>query len=356
MVNTIGIKRLINQWVHLPKQDASIADVVRHMGAMQAQDYNQCVWAIGSRIPSSTSSEVEKAFAEKQVIRTWTMRGTIHAIVPEDARLFLDLCASRILKGHGRRMQQLELTEKIMRQCADLIHAKIADNDGITRTEIMQLLEQNNITTDGQRGYHILWHLAHQGILYISAQDGREQWFSLLDKLNVPPCPPRDEALANLIERYFTSHAPATEHDFARWTGLTLTDTRKGIASLGNKIRADIIDDVTYYSIPSHDNLPSSLHLLAAFDEFLLGYKDRDAVLPPEHAQKVVPGNNGVFQPLIVLDGQVIGVWKRKIKSNAVDIEVHPFDTLDKMTTQQIEAQADVYSQFMGLPINLAFG
>lgn len=349
--NEIGLQRLGNQQL-ANRTLASAFEIVSWMGAMQAQDYKQALWAIGCRLSAGARlPEVEAALANHQIIRTWPMRGTIHFIPAEDARWMLSLGAAKALAGHGRRMKQLDLTEETMARCTDLFTEALDDAGWLSRGALLQIAEDDGISTAGQRGYHILWHLAHQGVLVLGAGTGQSQQFALLRAVSPAPRQlSRDAALVELLRRYLRSHGPATEADFARWSGLTLTETRRALAELDGTLQRVTLDDATYYQ--SADPLPpakrESVHLLAGFDEFLLGYKDRSAVLPEEHAQKVVPGNNGVFQPLIVVGGQVVGTWKRTLKAQSVDITLHPFAPLGK-TEDAVRAAASDYAQFMGL-------
>lgn len=355
MVNQLGTQRLFRHRV-MGEQCTSADAVTRWMGAMQAQDYKQSLWAIGARLADATVADIEQAIADGKIVRTWSQRGTIHFIPADDILWMLDLCASRILSGHGRRMKQLELTDDIMAQCADLVREAMDDGAHKSRADIMQLCDNAGISTAGQRGYHILWHLAHQGLICITTQEGREQSFALVEKW-IPNARQlsRDEALAELVLRFFQSHSPATDYDFAKWSGLTLTDTRKGLAMNEKNLESYQHNDMTHWFAGDVPELESSVCLLPAFDEFLLGYKDRDDILEPEHADKVCPGGNGVFQPMIVVDGQIVGVWKRKLKAKSIDIELLPFTTLGDARDVVI-TEAERYGQFMGLPINIIEG
>ncbi|MGB3634226.1 MAG: winged helix DNA-binding domain-containing protein, partial [Rubrobacteraceae bacterium] len=163
----------------------------------------------------------------------------------------------------------------------------------------------------------------------------------------------REESLAELTKRYFVSHGPATVHDFARWAGLTVTEARSGVEAAG--LVSEELVGTEYWTTkdaPGHATYGgSSVHLLPGFDEYLIGYKDRSAVLAEEHASKIVPGKNGVFMPTIVVGGQVIGTWKRKLKKNSMDITLSPFTQLGDSEERIIEA-ASSYSQFAGLPLS----
>jgi hypothetical protein len=348
----IATQRLINQRITGEKCGTPEA-VVKWMGAIQAQDYGQALWAIGSRTESATITDVESAIAEGRIIRTWPMRGTIHFVPAEDAKWMLNLCASRVLAGRERRMQQLGLTDDDMARCEALFVDALSGGKRLTRPDMLRLVTDVGISTEGQRGYHILGHIAHAGVICLGPMEGKQQTFALLDEW-VPQSRDlsREEALAELVWRYFASHGPATEADFARWTGLTLADTRLGLEMVNFRLMSAEIEGTTYWMTDggTAPTVEKPVSLLPGFDEYVIGYQDRSAVLSDEHAGKIVPGNNGLFLPMIVVEGQVVGTWKRKLKRRTMDISLHPFEPLGELEAE-VAAAARAYSDFMGLPI-----
>jgi len=348
----MGISRLGNQKI-VGKTQHTAEEILKWMGAMQAQDYKQAVWAVGLRM-NTTLKAVENAIAEAKILRTWSQRGTIHFVPAEDAKWMLQLCASRIITGHGRRMNQLELTDDIMVQSEKVIVRALSGKKIFTRAEIFALLNEARISTEGQRGYHILWHLAHLGVICIGPNRDKDQTFVLLEDWvpNLRQLTP-DEALTELVWRYFSSHGPATDYDFARWSGLTLTDTRKGIHNNGSRLVSFKLADMTYWM--SDLATPTSaqpVYLLPGFDEYLIGYQDRSAIITDDHFQKIVPGNNGVFKPMIVVDGQIIGTWGYKATKKSVDITLSPFVSIDNLA-DEIRIASESFSKFIELDVRI---
>jgi hypothetical protein len=350
----IGCHRLANQHIAGDRFDHP-EDAVRWMGALQAQDYGQAVWAIGVRTQSATLADVERAIADAKIIRTWPMRGTIHFIPPENARWMLNLSAVRMLAADRRRMAQLDLTVDIIARCGDLFREALSGGKRLSRPAMMALLEDAGISTQGQRGYHILWYLSQSGVICLGPMEGKQQTFALLEEW-APDARdlPREEALAELARGYFTSHGPATVHDFAWWAGLTVTDARQGLEGAKPALASETIEDTEYWYSAGAPSLPDGVGeavLLPGFDEFLLGYKDRSAVLAAEHAQKVVPGNNGIVLAMIVVSGQIVGTWKRRLKKKAVEVTLLPFAPLGP-AEDQVLAAAQAYADFVGLPLS----
>ena len=204
---------------------ASPAALVAHMGAMQAQDHGNALWGIGLRVPGAGIADVRAAIASHAVVRTWMLRGTLHFVAGADLRWMLALVGARSIAGMAGRHRQLELDETVFAACRKLL-AKALQGKTLTRGALFELLEAKGISTQGQRGIHILWRLAHDGLICFAAHEGKQPAFALLDDWLPDPGPAltRDEALATLAQRYFTSHGPATAADFAWWAGLTMAD------------------------------------------------------------------------------------------------------------------------------------
>jgi len=321
----IPSQRLFNQAISQPRF-ATAGEVVQWMGAMQAQDYTQAVWAVGLRMQNGTLAAVEAALARAQIVRTWVMRGTIHFAPPQDVRWMLKLAAARILARDQRRLAQLELSVDDMARCADLLRGILAGGRVLPRAAVLAALEQAGISTQKQRGYHILWYAGQAGVICMGPMQDKQQTFVLLDDwVAAGRTLSTEEALAELAQRYANSHAPATAQDLAWWAGISVGEARRGFADAG--LASEKIDGITYYlgqnPAPTQPNTAS--YLLPGYDEYLLGYKERGAVISPDHARRVVPGGNGVFYPIIVQNGQVVGTWKRALKKKGIEITLDPF-------------------------------
>jgi DNA glycosylase AlkZ-like len=353
----IGLRRLVSQRV-LGKPLENPADVVRWFGAVQAQDYGQSLWAIGSRLRRATAASVERAIAERRIVRTWLMRGTIHFAAPEDVRHLLALCAPRLAVAEQRRREQIGLTAAELDRCRDVLGEALAGDRRLSRPGVFRLLEEAGVATTAQRGYHILARLARDGLICIGPMEGRQPTFVLLDDW-APRAQAREltreETLADLAGRFVTSRGPVTDRDLARWAGITLADARNGLRNAPELATREL--DGAAYWLPA-DQADAAApragrrrgYLLAGFDEFLLGYKDRSAQLESEYAGRVAPGANGVFKPVIVLGGQIAGTWKRTLRGEALAIELDPFALGAAALAPLVQADAQRYRTFLGLP------
>lgn len=343
----IGPRRLVSQQIARPHPDDPAA-VVRRLGAVQAQDYLGALWAVGLRTAGATEQTVTQALAEGRIIRTWPMRGTIHMVAPQDVRWMLALLTPRVIRGGQGRLRQLGIDADTLAASARVIVAALEGGGQLTRPAIFARLESAGIATVGQRGYHILVQLAQTGLICFGAHAGRQPTFALLDEW-APPAPPlpRDEALATLALRYVQSRGPATIHDFCWWSGLTVADARAGLGAIAGQVATAQRDGQTYYyDAAGAADGPGRAYLLPPFDEFLLAYRDRGAVLAPGDMDRVAPGANGMFNPILVLGARVAGTWRRERKPGHVALEVSPFQPWGE-PPQGLAAAVAHYGRFM---------
>jgi hypothetical protein len=352
----IAQARLLNQRITGTKSNRP-SEIVRSLGAVQAQDYLGALWAIGLRAANSTEAGIEQAIADRTIIRTWPMRGTLHFVAPADVHSMLELLAPPVIAGNRRRQQQLELDDKTLARCRTLFTKGLQGGKQLTRDALYALLEGARIGTGNQRGYHILWRLAQEGVICFAARQNKQTTFALLDEWVKPARKlKREEALAEVTKRYFSGHGPATLPDFAWWSGLRMVEAKTGLEMVASSLRKETHGMTTYWTSREPTASPadiSNAYLLPGFDEYLLGYNDRSAVLDPQHAQKLVPDNNGRFLATMIMNGRVVGTWKRTLTKKAVRIVMEPFTSLNKTAKQAFTAAAERYGAFIGKPVEL---
>src|SRR5438132_5983799 len=226
----VNIARLRLRNQQIAQQDfRTPAEVVAYLGALQAQDFAGGKWAIGLRLPNASEADIEGAVADRTIVRTWPMRGTLHFVPAADVRWMLALMASRVVAGSAGRYRSLGLDERTLERGGEALAIALAGRRSLTRPELYRVLDEAGIRSADGRGLHIIAHHAQTGLVCFASHAGKQPTFVLLDE-RVPPATmlDRDEALAELAKRYFTSHGPASLQDFAWWSGLPLRDVRAG--------------------------------------------------------------------------------------------------------------------------------
>jgi hypothetical protein len=349
----IAGRRLISQQIAKSAADRP-EEAVRALGAVQAQDFLGSLWAVGLRTPGATEPAIERALAERTIVRTWPMRGTIHLVAAADVRWMLELLAPRVVQRTASRRAQLEIDEPTVAASAALLSQALAGGRQLARGAIYELLGQHGIATANSRGLHILGRLAHDGLICFGAREGKQPTFALLDEW-APSARslPRDEALAMLALRYFSGHGPATVSDLMWWSGLTTKEASAGLADAAAQLGREQAGGQTYYfaqDARAAAPAPDAAFLLPPFDEFLVGYRDRSAVIDTAGMERVAPGSNGIFHPIVVLGGRVVGTWRREIKRDRVLLSFSLFGPLDSAQSAAVAAAGERYGQFLGLP------
>jgi hypothetical protein len=325
------------------------AEPVRWLGAVQAQDYLGALWAIGLRTRTATERLVERAIAEGTIVRTWPMRGTLHFVAAEDARWMLELMTPRVVAASaGRLEREYDLDEKVFGRSGEIVTRALEGGRRLTRDALYRTLENGRISTTAGRGLHITWRMAHDGLICFGPREGKQQTFVLLHEW-VPGAKRMapDEALAELARRYFTSHGPATVHDFAWWSGLRLSDAAKGLAMASGALVSVDLADRKYWSAPSAPRGGSSprAFLLPAFDEYTVAYRDRAAVLGPAHARHAE--GMDILKPAILVNGRVVGTWARTLGKSSVEVDATPFTRLGATARRAVAAAARRYAAFL---------
>lgn len=307
---------------------ASISEAVRRLGAVQAQDFVASKWVVGARVPGAVEADVDAAIASREIVRSSLLRGTLHLVPAASLRPILALTGPRDLARSAKRHRDLEIDDEVYRRARVIAEDKLSGGRSLSRDELFAEWQLAGIATAAQRGYHLIWRLALEAVVCAGPVEGRGQRFVLCDEW-IPGAennPARDETLAALLTAYLDGHGPATVRDFAWWSGLTLGDARTAHAAAGGAVVA--FDDDRLVTTEADATTPgrSGRLALAPFDEYFLGYADRSAMCDARFAQRVVPGSNGVFQPILVANGRVEGVWKAKQARGGASVTLDAFE------------------------------
>jgi hypothetical protein len=342
MYNNISSIRLVSQQI-AEKQCNTPKELVAYMGAVQAQDFNAAKLAVALRLPQISDSEIVEAFNKGEILRTHVLRPTWHFVSAENIRPLLALSARRNRAAGSSRDRELEITEKLYDQTHDILRNALKNNRHLTKDEIAAEFERHKIAVNSARLYHFLYRAETDSVICSGALRGKTQTYALLDE-RVPKTV-ETYNYTSLLETYLRSHSPATLNDFSWWAGVSLTEARQAAEEVKPHLHEEKIDGKTYYihnALVETHNYASrqtpSVFLLPAFDEYLIAYSDRSAVLPTETAARAV-SSNGIFRPLIVVNGQVCGLWKAVGTKKSIDLQwfIQPDKEILKLAEEAVE-------------------
>ena len=342
--------RLLSQQIAEPTFTKA-KDLVAWMGVMQAQDYNMAKWAVGIRLPKATEQMVEAAIHKGEILRTHLLRPTWHFVSADDIHWMLSLSAGKIKAKVKTRHKQLELTESVCKKSNKVIEKALTKNGHLTRKEIVEALKAAKFSVDENRSSHLLLWAELNGLICSGSLKDKEPTYALLNE-RVPQKKilNKEESLAALADRYFNSHTPATLQDFVWWSGLNITEAKQGLELVKDNFLAERIGDQTYW-LPKSFSFPakkhSAVYLLPSYDEYIISYKDRSAVISAENAPTAI-SNNGIFWPVIIINGKAAGVWKRTIKKDKTIVETEFFKAPPQTIKKSLNKAERAYRDFVG--------
>lgn len=351
MIDFKTLRLTSQQLVHPAYERAE--DVVAWMGAMQGQDYNMVKWAVGMRLKGEAGlSLVQQAFDEGRILRTHVMRPTWHIVPAEDIRWMCALSASSIqaVIRDKKRMETLGLSEELFSRACRLFERHLAGSSGMTKEELEKIFVTEGIACVTGTMYRLIMFAETIGLVCSGVDKRGKPTYALLDG-RVPQTRElsREESIAMLAERYFRSHSPATLDDFVWWSGLGTREARSGLEAIKEQLEVLHIQDKAYYiyggsSTSAPEPLPS-VHLLPAYDEYIIAYKCREEVI---HARGLDQySKNGIFYPLVADRGHAVGLWKYDKKGKANPLSLRYFDSNLEPEATRIEEALHRYQSFL---------
>ena len=327
--------------------------MVHWFGAVQAQEYAQTKWGLGLRLSNVDDDQIESDFTTGKILRTHLLRPTWHFVSAKDIRWLLALTAPRVHQANAYMYRQQELDNKVFNKCHDILGNILQGGKELTREEINEEFASQKIVATGHRLSYIMMQAELEGIICSGARKGNQFTYALLDeRVKEKKTLAGEEALYELTKRYFSSRGPATVKDFSTWSGLTIGNCKKGVDMIGSKLKKATVEKQDYYfasPAASCEKPIEGLHLLPIYDEFIMGYKDREAYFQLKNSTKVV---KIMYDNMIIVDGQIIGTWKRAVKATSITVAFQFFKPLNKNQQKLIDAALHRLQEFTNMKVH----
>jgi len=355
------------------RRPRSVAEVVRALGGLQAQDTPASRLAIRPRSTGLDADAVRRACnRDRSVVRTWAMRGTLHMVAAEDAGWLVGLLGPTFLAAGRRRRLQLGLDDRLCGRALEALPAVLADGP-LSRAELVRALAAKGVKVgpDGQAPAHLVGYAALTGLVCRGPDlDGDEASYVLLEEWagsgrggpggSRRGGPPEngvlegDDALAELARRYLAGHGPAGPEDLAAWSGLAIGRARQAFDLVAGELAEVELDGRRLWA-PKGARTPRAparsqgpvVRLLGRFDDYLLGWRDRELVLDARFASRIQAGG-GWIHPAVVVDGRVAGTWRWRRAGGRLEVAVEPFGRLPAGARPGLEAEAAGLGRFLG--------
>jgi hypothetical protein len=349
---SIGALRLRNQWIEPPAR-AEAATVVDHLVAVQSQDFAGAKWSLGLRLRRATQAQVEQAFNAGEILRTHVLRPTWHFVTPQDIRWLLALTGPRVQKQSAGPYRRAGLDAAVFRGAHAVLQRALHRGNFLTRDELRERLVAAGIAASHEfRLSYVLAHAELEGLICSGPRRGKQFTYALLDE-RAPSARTlgRPEALTELARRFFLSRGPATVHDLAKWSGLTIADSRSGLEAVASLLQKDSFDGQEYWFAGTASGRPAAssvAHLLPVYDEYRSSYLGHDAIAPREISARLRALGNALTG-IMVIDGIVVGTWKRTLTREAAVFKLDAFGRLSGTQRAALRAEAERYARFHGL-------
>lgn len=325
-------------------------DLMAWMGAMQAQDYTMSKWAIGMRLKNGTLQKVNEAIRTGEIVRTHIMRPTWHWVAGKDLHWMLQLSAQRVRRAIDgwTKASGLEIPESLYTRCNNLIGKSLADGQHLTKEEIGEELAKAGIITEVHYMRRYMLRAELEGIVCSGGDKEGKPTYALLEKqVGSASGLLKEEALARLAIRYFCGHSPASLADFVWWSGLTVIEAKQAIRLVEDQLVKETWDGQEYWIHIScqEKKKEAVMHFLPPYDEYLIAYKERSAVLKAQHFSKAF-NKWGIFYPVIAYKGQIVGNWKKTEKKNQLQVDASFFEQNPDIRPELLQEAENRYRKF----------
>ncbi|MCL4561579.1 MAG: winged helix DNA-binding domain-containing protein [Chloroflexi bacterium] len=344
-----------------PDEDdvASPAQVLAEVCGVQAQDLPAALLSMRSRSSGFTAQDMRRARLEdRSILRTWTVRGTLHLISVEDYAWLRALLAPIFIAGDSRRALELGLDEETVAHGLQRLRQLLADRGPLTRQEIVTGLRAHGIPSDGQALPHLLYRASWEGLICEGPEQGSKPAYLLVsDWIKPQPALPQEQALAELARRYLRGYAPAAPADLAAWSGLSLREARRAWSLIAGELvqietagqPAWMLASQAAWIEESQPDWPI-VKLLPRFDTYLLGYARRDLAIAPENFKRVNAGG-GIIHATLCLDGRILGKWSTTRRKDGLELVIEPFEDLPGGIEPDLDRETSDIARFLGTSV-----
>lgn len=347
-------------WIPGSVPAAEAENIARAICGIQAQEASAAALSVRVRCPGITAGDIERALQERTLVRTGCMRNTLHLLAAEDVGWLLDLLGPIFIRKTRRRRAQLGLDDETSERGTQVIRAVLADRGSMTRAELVETLAGRGIELAGQAAYHLIRYAALKGVICYGPDRNAEETFVLLDEwINSSSGFTTQKAPAELARRYLAGYAPATPEDFASWSGLTLTASRRAWQNIQDDVveiemngkPAWMLDSQSAWLGESWPTAPI-VRLLPRFDTSLIGYRSRDWMVDSQYEKRIYPGG-GWLRETVLVDGAAVATWTTETYTNYTKIVVDPFESLPEVVRPGLAAEVADIGRFLNVETRL---
>jgi hypothetical protein len=317
---------------------------------VQAQEFTPAKWALGLRAKGITNEDVNRELDDGRIVRTHILRPTWHFVAAADLRWMLSISGPRVHAANAHYYRKTGTDSALVSRSRKLLERSLRGGVALTRSELAQRFARGGIEAAGMQLAYFMMRAELDGLICSGPRRGKQSTYMLVDE-RVPPSAALtpDNAMAELVRRYFTSHGPATIQDFVWWSGMTVRQTKAALADVGSGLVRETIDEQEYWYSPASRPArrpANAVDLLPIYDEYLIAYKNRSAIVDPDR-RRDNRAHDGYGQ-FLMIDGMLSGTWRMSDSRSGVDVTVSPYRKLSRPQRDAAAAAAKRLGDFFG--------
>lgn len=346
-------RALLARQLLLERATVSPAVAIEKLAGLQAQWSPAPYVGLWSRLARFAIVDLERALAQRRVVKATLMRGTLHLVAAKDYASFCIATTRSRSERWAPASRRLEDPDAIHR--ATLRFARTAR----TREELATFLTTQGVSA--ALAPAMLWWLiaSHGWLVHIPPSGGwthRRPGDLIAADAWIPSArePALGSAAVVTVRRHLGAFGPATIDDIASWSSMRTPVIRAALAELGPKkvrtftdARGRTLYDLNGAPLPGADTV-APVRFLPKWDSTLLAYAaaERVRILPEAHRKTVIATNGDVAQTILI-DGVVGGTWAVAAKPREAVLSIRPFRKLAKAETRALAEEGERLVRFL---------
>ncbi|MEU1389260.1 MULTISPECIES: winged helix DNA-binding domain-containing protein [unclassified Nonomuraea] len=343
----VSARRLERAHLAAPAADKDQAAVVAAMCGAQAQVMSAAELSIGLRFDGVTRAHVREAlWDEGTLVKTHGPRGTVHLLPAGDLPMWLGALSSLPAGPGGAEGVRLtaEQTDQVVQAVRDVLSGADMTIDELSDAVVAATGPwAGDLVMPAFQGMWPRWRqamatAAHRGAFVFGPVRGRKVTYRAAPDAPVPP-----DGRAGLVRAYLAAYGPATPAQFAQWIGAPARWAAEAFAAVET-------EEVSFDGRPARvlagdtavpDGPPRGVRLLPYFDAYLIAGRPRELLYPGPAWQRALSGGQAGNFPVLLVDGEVRGVWHQRRSGSRIDVTVELLSGLTAAQRGELDEQVE---------------
>ena len=330
--------------------------MVSDLCGLHAQVMSCAELTLWARVEGLERDAVSRAlWEERTLVKTWAMRGTLHLLPAAEMGLWISALGTRMERHFLNRARQKAFGFS-REEALALVEAigSALDGRSLTRAELAEAVGDERLL---ESWGSMLKPAAAAGALVFAPSDGQNVRFTR------PSWTPSDPAgaLEEVTRRYLRAGGPATREDVARWWGVSPAEGGRMLRALEDELAEVVVEGAPMWMLAADADdvceraAASGVRLLPGFDQYVIAATLHAEALMPGPFKARVHRPQGWISPVLLVDGQLAGVWRHERKGKRLLVGIEPFARVAATARRAAEEEAERLAAFLGGSLELSW-